>query len=458
MAIQSINPATGEVLREFDALSNAAAESRIALSHRAWREYRSTPMQLRVMWMRKLAGILEQEADDFAALIALEMGKPLRAARDEVSKCALTCRFYAENAARIIAEENIRTDARRSYVRYEPLGVVLAVMPWNFPFWQVIRFAAPALMAGNGAVLKHASNVPQCALELESVIRRAGFPRGVFQTFLIASSQVEQVLGDPRIAAVSLTGSENAGRAVAAQAGYLIKKTVLELGGSDPFIVMPSANLESAVKTAIASRSINNGQSCIAAKRFYIHDDIYMDFTENFIAGMEALEVGDPMRDSTDIGPLATPEVLSTLESQVARAVTAGAKILTGGQRLVGVGNFYEPTVLSVPTENDAHKDPVFAEEFFGPVALLHRIDSLDHAIELANATGFGLGAAVFTRDPDEQTQCIEQLECGTVAVNAMVSSDPRMPFGGVKRSGYGRELSAVGMREFMNIKSVVVG
>jgi succinate-semialdehyde dehydrogenase/glutarate-semialdehyde dehydrogenase len=446
------------MLREFPALSTDAVNARLALASRAWREYRHSPMQLRVMWMRKLAGILEQENEDLAALIVSEMGKPIKSAREEISKCALGCRFYAENASRILAEENIRTEARKSYVRYEPLGVILAIMPWNFPFWQVMRFAAPALMAGNAALLKHASNVPQCALEIESIVRRAGFPRGVFQTLLIGSDAVEPVLGDPRVAAVTLTGSESAGRAVAAQSGYLIKKTVLELGGSDPFIVMPSAHLEAAVSTALQSRTINNGQSCIAAKRFFIHDDIYMDFTEKFIAGMEALVVGDPMRESTDIGPLATVETLETIEAQVKTAIDAGAKLLSGGQRLLGVGNFYEPTVLSVPTEGDVYKAPIFSEEFFGPVALLYRVDSLDQAIDLANGSGFGLGAAAWTRDPDEQRLCIEQLEAGTVAINALVASDPRMPFGGIKRSGYGRELSAVGMREFMNIKSVLVG
>jgi succinate-semialdehyde dehydrogenase/glutarate-semialdehyde dehydrogenase len=458
MAIQSINPATGEVIREYTPLAADAVEARLALSGRAWREYRNSPMPLRTMWMRKLAGILEQEKEDFATLIATEMGKPLKAARDEVAKCALTCRFYAENAERILAEENIRTEARKSYVRYEPLGVVLAIMPWNFPFWQVFRFAAPALMAGNAALLKHASNVPQCAQEIESVVRRAGFPRGVFQTLLIGSDAVEPVLGDPRVAAVTLTGSEAAGRAVAAQAGYLIKKTVLELGGSDPFIVMPSANLDAAVAAAVQARTINNGQSCIAAKRFFIHDDIYMDFTEKFIAGMEALQVGDPLHETTDIGPLATVAVLEQVEAQVKTAIEAGAKLLSGGQRLVGVGNFYEPTVLSVPTEADVHKAPIFSEEFFGPVAQLYRVDNLEHAIDLANASGFGLGAAAGTRDPDEQRICVEQMEAGVVAINALVASDPRMPFGGIKRSGYGRELSAVGMREFMNIKSVVMG
>jgi len=458
MAIQSINPATGEVIREFTALTTDVIDSRLAIANRAWRDYRNTSMQLRVMWMRKLAGILEQENEEFATLISTEMGKPITAARDEVAKCALTCRFYAENANRILAEENIRTEARKSYVRYEPLGIILAVMPWNFPLWQVFRFAAPALMAGNGTLLKHASNVPQCALEIESVIRRAGFPRGVFQTLVIGSDQVEYVLNDPRIAAVTLTGSEAAGRSIAAQAGSLIKKTVLELGGSDPFIVMPSANMEAAINAAVTARTINSGQSCIAAKRFFVHDDIYMDFTEKFIAGMEALEVGDPLRDTTNIGPLATTAVLEDVESQVTRAVESGAKILTGGQRLVGVGNYYEPTVISVPIEDYVYKAPVFTEEFFGPVALLYRIDGLDQAIEIANETGFGLGAAAWTRDPDEQRICVEQLECGTVAINAIVASDPRMPFGGIKRSGYGRELSAVGMREFMNIKSVVIG
>ncbi|MHB1021527.1 MAG: NAD-dependent succinate-semialdehyde dehydrogenase [Acidobacteriaceae bacterium] len=454
MAIQSINPANGELLRSFEPLSQQALEQKIALAASSFRDFKQVPLEDRARWMRKMAGILESEKDDFARLMTLEMGKPFKAAQQEAAKCAKACRYYADNAAKILADEPVKTDSKRSFVRYQPLGVVLAVMPWNFPFWQVFRFVAPALMAGNVGLLKHASNVPQCALAIEEIVRRAGFPRGVFQTLLIPSSQVEQVLEHPGIVAVTLTGSEPAGRAVGAQAGALIKKSVLELGGSDPFLVLPSADLDAAAQTAVHARCINNGQSCIAAKRFIVADEIYAEFEQKFVAGMEALRIGDPMREPIEIGPLATAAIREELDAQVKAAVDAGAKLLTGGSRIHGPGNYYKPTVLAdVP-----RTAKVFYEEFFGPVAMLFRVKDLDEAIALANDTPFGLGASVWTREPAEQKRLIDEIEAGSVFVNQMVASDARLPFGGIKASGYGRELSAIGMREFLNIKTVVLG
>jgi succinate-semialdehyde dehydrogenase/glutarate-semialdehyde dehydrogenase len=381
------------------------------------------------------------------------MGKPIAAARLEVLKCATACRYYADNAARILASEAVVTNPNHSYVRWDPLGIVLAVMPWNFPFWQVFRFLAPALMAGNVGLLKHASNVPQCAIAIESLVRRAGFPRGTFQALLIEAKQVEAVLGDERIAAVTVTGSEAAGRAIAAQAGWLIKKSVLELGGSDPFIVMRSANLDLAIETAVRARCINSGQSCIAAKRFIVAAEIYDEFESRFVAAMEGVRVGDPMKDGTEMGPLATKRIVEDLEAQVKAAKAAGARILTGGERMLGSGNYFEPTVMvGVP-----RSCPVYREELFGPVAMLFRADDLSHAIQVANDTPFGLAASAWTREPSEQQRLVTELQCGSVFLNAMVASDPRLPFGGVKRSGYGRELSAAGMREFLNAKTVVI-
>jgi len=453
MAIESINPANGKLLRSFTSLDEGAIRQRIALAAESFREYAAVSLEHRALCMRKLAQLLEQDAAELAETITLEMGKPLKAAHAELAKCATACRYYAENAGRILAPEVIPTESSSSYVRWDPLGVVLAVMPWNFPFWQVFRFLAPALMAGNVALLKHASNVPQCALAIEALVRRAGFPRGTMQTLLIEPQQVEMVLGDGRIAAVTLTGSEPAGRAVGAQAGWLVKRSVLELGGSDPFIVMGSADLERAVGVAVHARCVNSGQSCIAAKRFIVAQEIYEAFEQRFVAGMEAMRVGDPMSDATDIGPLATAGAVDVLERQVNAAIMAGATVLTGGERMMGEGNYFEPTVLADVPRNA----PVYRDELFGPVAMLFRARDLDEAIEIANDTPFGLAASAWTRDPGEQQRLVSELQAGSVFLNKMVASDPLLPFGGIKHSGYGRELSAAGMREFMNAKTVVI-
>ena len=385
--------------------------------------------------------------------MTLEMGKPITAARAEAAKCALACRYYVEHGERQQAEETVDMGAGRACIKYQPIGAVLAIMPWNFPFWQVFRFAAPALMAGNVGLLKHASNVPQCALEIETVIRQAGFPSDVFQTLLIGSSQVERVINDPRVKAVTLTGSEPAGMQVASQAGRQIKKTVLELGGSDPFIVTPNADLDRAVRTAVEARSINNGQSCIAAKRFIVDARIAPEFERRFAAGMAALKVGDPMDDDTQLGPLSTQDMVEDLDKQVRCSVEMGARVLTGGRRSAGPGYFYPATVLTdVPVQS-----PAYREELFGPVAVVLKYNSIEEAIRLANDTEFGLGASAWTNDEREQRLFIDEIEAGMVFINGMVASDPRMPFGGVKRSGYGRELSAYGIREFVNVKTVRV-
>ena len=456
MPISSINPATAEVLRTFDALNQQQIEEKIARAAEAFHEHRLTSFATRSESMMRAAEILEGEKRSFALTMTLEMGKPINAAVQEAEKCAWVCRYYAENAARHLADEIVETSATRSYVKFQPLGVVLAVMPWNFPFWQVFRFAAPALMAGNVGLLKHASNVPQCAMAIEDIFRRAGFMEGAFQTLLIGSDAVPRVLEDRRVVAATLTGSEPAGRSVASIAGKQIKKTVLELGGSDPFIVMPSANFDDAVTTAVKARTINNGQSCIAAKRFIVHSDIYQKFESEFVSAMNGLRVGNPVEESTDIGPLATEQILKDLEDQVQVSVAAGAKLLCGGHRVkfdgdLSRGNFYEPTVLA-----DIPKDaPAYRDEIFGPVASLFRISTIDEAIELANATTFGLGAAAWTNDENERDRFVNELEAGCVFINSMVASDPRLPFGGVKNSGYGRELAEFGIREFVNIKTV---
>jgi succinate-semialdehyde dehydrogenase/glutarate-semialdehyde dehydrogenase len=451
MSIASINPATGVVLKKFEPIPEEMIDEKLARAAETFQTYRRASFSDRSKWMLRVAGILESEKADFGKLMTTEMGKPLKAGIEEAEKCAWGCRFYAENAERFLADEVVQTNASRSYVHYQPIGAILAVMPWNFPFWQVFRFAAPALMAGNVALLKHASNVPQCALAIEEIIRRASFPAGALQTLLIGSDQVKRVLEDPRIMAATLTGSEPAGSDVASIAGKQIKKTVLELGGSDPFIVMPSANLEEAAKTAVKARCINNGQSCIAAKRFIVHEEIADEFEQRFVNGMEALKVGDPMDDETDIGPLATSALLDQLDEQVQKSVSAGARILAGGKKLQRAGNYYAPTVLTKIPKNS----PAYREEIFGPVALLFRVQNVDEAISLANDTSFGLGSAAWTNDENEKRRFIEEIEAGAVFINGMVASDPRLPFGGVKQSGYGRELSLHGIREFVNAKTV---
>ena len=454
MAIATINPATGETLKTFDALSTAQIDEKLQLAAETFRTYRHTPMPNRARMMSRAAEILETEKQELGRLMTLEMGKPIKAAIAEAEKCAWVCRYYAETAQHHLADQIVETNAQKSFVRFQPLGPVLAVMPWNFPFWQVFRFAAPALMAGNVGLLKHASNVPQCALAIEDVFTRAGFPKGAFQTLLIGSDAVEEILNDSRVVAATLTGSEPAGRSVASIAGKQIKKTVLELGGSDPFIVMPSANLNEAVTTAVKARTINNGQSCIAAKRFIVANEIYDEFEQKFVAAMKALKIGDPMDEATEIGPLATPQIVNDLDEQVKKAVASGARVLTGGNKLDRPGNFFEPTVL-VDVDINA---PVSCEEIFGPVAMLFRVKNIDEAIQLANATTFGLGSAAWTNDQNEQQRFINEIEAGSVFINSMVASDPRLPFGGVKNSGYGRELADFGIREFVNIKTVWIG
>ncbi|HZD94826.1 MAG TPA: NAD-dependent succinate-semialdehyde dehydrogenase, partial [Candidatus Sulfotelmatobacter sp.] len=399
------------------------------------------------------AQILDDEKQRFGELMTQEMGKPLKAAVQEAEKSAFGCRYYAENAGRFLADEEAKSSATRSFVKYQPIGPVLAIMPWNFPFWQVFRFAAPALMAGNVGLLKHASNVPQCALAIEEIFQRAGFPEGVFQALLIGSDRVNRVIADPRVVAVTLTGSVGAGSSVAAAAGKEIKKTVLELGGSDPFIVMPSTDIDRAADTAVQARVINNGQSCIAAKRFIVHQQIYDQFTQKFVERMAALKVGDPMDLSTDVGPLATEDGLHGLEEQVNRTIQMGARVLLGGKRLNRPGNFFAPTVLAdIPEASPADDD-----ELFGPVASLFRARDMADAIRIANDSKFALGASAWTEDKSEQQMFIDKIESGLAFVNSMVASDPSIPFGGVKHSGYGRELSHHGIREFVNVKTVSI-
>ena len=451
MAIETINPATGERVQSFAAFTDQEVEDRIAAAHRASASWRATPLTERTSILRRAADLLEERKLEYGRLMTTEMGKPIKAAIEEAAKCAVGCRYYADNAERFLADETIDAANERSFVAFEPIGVVLAVMPWNFPFWQVVRFAAPALAAGNVGLLKHASNVPQCALALQQLFNEAGAPGGVFQTLLIGADAVAPLLADDRIAAVTLTGSEGAGASIAAAAGKNIKKTVLELGGSDPFIVMPSADLEKAVSTAVAARAINNGQSCIAAKRFIVAEAIADEFTRRFVDKMRALVVGDPMDERTNVGPLATAQIRTDLDDQVKRSVASGAKLLLGGKAREGAGFFYEPTVLGgVPLDSAA-----FREETFGPVAAIICAKDVEHAITLANDSGFGLGASAWTNDAAETERFARGLAAGSVFINGMVASDPRFPFGGVKKSGYGRELSAYGLREFVNVKTV---
>ncbi|HEX2181602.1 MAG TPA: NADP-dependent succinic semialdehyde dehydrogenase [Rubrobacteraceae bacterium] len=451
MAISTVNPATGEEIKTFQELTEGEIEEKIQRAFDTFREYRKTPLSERAEMMLRAAEILDDEAEHFGGLMTSEMGKTLAAATAEAKKCARGCRYYAENAERFLADEEAELEGARAFVRYEPIGPVLAVMPWNFPFWQVFRFAAPALMAGNVGLLKHASNVPQCALAIEDIIHRAGFPEGAFQTLLIGSGQVQAVIDDPRVRAVTLTGSEGAGRSVGAEAGEQIKPSVLELGGSDPFIVMPSADLEKAVSTAVTSRTLNNGQSCINAKRIIVHQEIADEFERRFVERMSSLKVGDPMDEGTDMGPLATTQILEDVDSQVRKSVEAGARVLTGGKPMEGPGNFYPPTVITDIPEDS----PAYVEEIFGPVASFFRARDIDDAIRLANDTSFGLGSSAWTNDPEERERFINEIEAGMVYVNRMTESTPEIPFGGAKNSGYGRELSHYGIREFTNIKTV---
>ncbi len=453
MAIATINPATGQLLKKFEALSDSQIDAKLQRAAEAFPKFRKLTFSQRAEMMRKAGDILEAEKNSIAKLMTTEMGKTLRSAVDEAVKCAWVCRHYAEHAERFLADEIVQTNASRSYVRYQPLGVILAVMPWNFPFWQAFRFIAPGLMAGNVGLLKHASNVPQCALKIEEILCRAGFPEGTFQTLLVGSDKVDRILGDPRIAAATLTGSEEAGIRVGAGAAKRIKKVVLELGGSDPFIVMPSANFDEAVATAVKARAINNGQSCIAAKRFIVAEPIADRFEREFAARMQALQVGDPMDEKTDVGPLVNADAVKSLHEAVRQTVQAGARVLTGGKPAGGAGNFYLPTVLT----NIPKGSPAYQEELFGPVASIFRARDIDDAIRIANDTRFGLGASAWTNDPAEQDRFINELEAGLVFINQMVASDPRLPFGGVKSSGFGRELGVHGIREFTNIKTVVI-
>ena len=451
MPMISIDPATGRTLSSYEEIDATAVEDRLLLAVRAQREFASSPLEERTGILRRAGDVLENRAGELAHLMTREMGKPIGAAEAEARKCAWVCRWYADNAARLLADEEVATDARRSFVRFQPIGVVLAVMPWNFPFWQVFRFAAPALAAGNAGLLKHASNVPGCALAIEEVIRAAGAPAGVFQTLLIGSDRVNSLIRDPRVRAVTLTGSDPAGRAVARTAGDCLKKTVLELGGSDPFIVFEDADLDRAIRTAVAARTINNGQSCIAAKRFLVQRGIADDFERGFRDALAGLRTGDPLDPGVDLGPLATEAIRDELAGQVRATVAAGGRLLLGGEVPPGPGWFYPATLVGDPPAGTPLRD----EETFGPVAAVLRFDTEQEALDLANETEFGLGASVWTGDRERAERFASGLEAGSVFVNAMVASDPRLPFGGVKNSGYGRELAGYGLREFLNIKTV---
>ena len=452
--MHSVNPATGETFASYDTLSPEQIEERLSRAVATFDSYRLSSFEQRAAWMTRAAEVLEARAQELGELATREMGKTLAAAVAEVKKCASGCRYYAQNAEKFLADEGVVTEAERAYVTYQPLGVVLAVMPWNFPYWQVFRFIGPAIMAGNVGLLKHASNVPGCALAIESVMNEAGFPPDVFQTLLVGSKGVEAILKDDRVKAVSLTGSEGAGRSVAGTAGAAIKPSVMELGGSDPFIVMPSADLELSIKTAVTARTINNGQSCIAAKRFIVHTDIYDRFVDGFVAGLAALKLGDPMLEDTNIGPLATSAIRDEVNGLVQDAVQKGAKVLLGGEILAGVGNYYPATALSELTP----EMEVYGEEVFGPVALIFKVGDIEEAVKVANATRFGLASSVWTTDRGEQARFVRDIEAGSVFVNSMVASDPRLPFGGVKASGFGRELSRHGIHEFVNTKTVSIG
>jgi len=453
LAIATINPFNGKTVRTFEPLPPERIGEFLDRGVAAYREHRRTPFSERAHHMNKAASLLEAESRELGRLMTLEMGKPIGAAIEEARKCATACRYYAENAERFLADQPVEMEGGKAWIAFQPIGLVLAIMPWNFPFWQVFRFAAPALMAGNVGILKHASNVPQCALAISNLLRRAGFIEGAFQTLLVGSEAVEGLIADGRVAAVTLTGSEGAGRSVASAAGKNLKKSVVELGGSDPFVVMPSADLDQAVATAVTARMINNGQSCIAAKRFIVHEKIYDEFLKKFVAGVAAIRIGDPMDENTQLGPLATAAIREDLDKQVKASVAAGARVLTGGKKIEQPGFFYAPTVLADIPPNA----PAASEELFGPVASVFKAKDLNDAIRIANGTTFGLGASAWTRDAVERDRFVADIESGLLFINGMVASDARLPFGGVKNSGFGRELGEFGIREFVNIKSVRV-
>jgi succinate-semialdehyde dehydrogenase / glutarate-semialdehyde dehydrogenase len=454
MSIASINPTTGQQLKIFPTLADDVLRAKIIESERVFQDYRHTNWAQRSQWLHQAASLLrdDRQSLEWAKLMTLEMGKPIAQSIAEIQKCAWVCDYYAEHGAEFLAPEPVATDASQSRIEYQPIGTILAVMPWNFPFWQVFRFAAPTLMAGNVALLKHASNVPQCAIAIEEILLQAGFPPGVFQTLLISASQVESVVKSPQVKAATLTGSEPAGASLAQAAGSVLKKTVLELGGSDPFIVTTSADLDEAVAVAVKARRLNNGQSCIAAKRFIVLDKIADAFTTKFVEAFSQLQIGDPLETATDVGPLATLAGLEQIDRQVRDSIAGGAECLIGGKRWSGLpGFFYAPTILKNIPPNCA----TYRDEFFGPVALLFTVPDLDAAIALANDSPFGLGASAWTQDVAERDRLIRQLEAGSVFINGMVKSDPRLPFGGIKRSGYGRELGRPGILEFVNIKTI---
>jgi len=453
-AIRSINPATEEILGTYRPHSKDQIERKLQAARKAFSDWRTESFPVRAGLMRKAAVFLRDNKTRLAATMTGEMGKPIVESEAEIEKCAINCDYYADNAERFLRDEPRASSATESYIQYTPLGVVLAVMPWNFPFWQVFRFASPALMAGNAAILKHASNVPQCALAIEDVFRKVGFPETVFQTLLVGSSEVPALIEHPAVAAVTLTGSEEAGKQVASVAGHALKKTVLELGGSDPFIVLEDANLDSAIVTGVRARYQNTGQSCIAAKRFIVVDSVFETFQDRFVEAVKALNVGNPMDRSTQVGPLARGEFINDLERQIRQSVEKGASILTGGIRCAGRGYFFEPTVLT-GVQPDM---PAGCEEVFGPVAAMIRARDKEHAIQLANRTPYGLGSNLWTEDIENAKQLARGIEAGQVFINGMVASDPRLPFGGIKRSGYGRELSELGLREFVNIQTVWIG
>ena len=453
MPLDAVNPATGETLRTYDEMTPQQTASAIDAAHAAWKSWRKSAFSERAKPMKNAAAILRERKEEFARLMALEMGKPLKQGIAEAEKCALGCDYYADHAEAHLAPEVVKTEATKSYVAFEPLGVVLAVMPWNFPFWQVFRFAAPALMAGNAGVLKHASNVPGCAIAIEDVFAQAGFPEGVFRTLLIGSKQVKSVIENPLVSAVTLTGSTPAGKAVAAQAGAALKKTVLELGGSDPYIVLEDADLDHAVNTCATSRLINSGQSCVNAKRFIVVEPLVASFTEKLVAEMKARKMGDPLVEGTDVGPQARPDLRDELHKQVMDSVAKGATLLLGGEIPPGRGSFYPPTVLT----NVKPGMPAYDEELFGPVASIFAVRDEAEAVQVANDSIFGLGAAVFTKDVARGERVARELEAGCTFVNTLVASDPRLPFGGIKESGYGRELGTYGIREFVNMKTVYV-